>query len=107
MARRQLRLILADRGYLIFLILMPVVLGAVTLLVVAVVGYASIRGLLTRPPRQLALQFGALALGELQRLLQCLGRVQVQVVRGLVQQQHIGLPQQQPCQGHAPGFATG
>lgn len=39
-ARRQLRLILADRGYLIFLILMPIVLGAVTLLVPAEKGLA-------------------------------------------------------------------
>lgn len=41
-ARRQLRLILADRGYLIFLILMPVVLGAVTLLVPAEKGLAGV-----------------------------------------------------------------
>lgn len=32
-ARRQLRLILADRGYLVFLTLMPVALGAITLIV--------------------------------------------------------------------------
>ncbi|AUN40598.1 ABC transporter [Tsukamurella tyrosinosolvens] len=41
-ARRQLRLILADRGYLIFLILMPIVLGAVTLLVPAEKGLADV-----------------------------------------------------------------
>ncbi len=41
-ARRQVRLILADRGYLIFLVLMPIVLGAVTLLVPAEKGLAGI-----------------------------------------------------------------
>lgn len=33
LARRQLRLILADRGYLVFLVLMPFVLGGLTLVV--------------------------------------------------------------------------
>ncbi|KXP14964.1 ABC transporter [Tsukamurella pseudospumae] len=41
-ARRQLRLILADRAYLIFLVLMPIVLGAVTLLVPAEKGLAGV-----------------------------------------------------------------
>ncbi|TWS24746.1 ATP-binding cassette domain-containing protein [Tsukamurella sputi] len=40
-ARRQLRLILADRGYLIFLLLLPLVLGGITLLVPADDGLAS------------------------------------------------------------------
>ncbi|WP_019202934.1 ATP-binding cassette domain-containing protein [Tsukamurella sp. 1534] len=41
-ARRQLRLILADRGYLIFLLLMPIALGAITLLVPAERGLAGL-----------------------------------------------------------------
>ncbi|NMD54209.1 MULTISPECIES: ATP-binding cassette domain-containing protein [Tsukamurella] len=40
-ARRQLRLILADRGYLVFLLLLPLVLGGITLLVPADDGLAS------------------------------------------------------------------
>ncbi|MGX9295815.1 ATP-binding cassette domain-containing protein [Tsukamurella paurometabola] len=40
-ARRQLRLILADRGYLVFLLLLPLVLGGITLLTPADDGLAS------------------------------------------------------------------
>ncbi|MGC5025861.1 ATP-binding cassette domain-containing protein [Tsukamurella sp. DT100] len=40
-ARRQVRLILADRAYLIFLLLLPLVLGGITLLVPADDGLAS------------------------------------------------------------------
>lgn len=39
-ARRQVRLILADRGYLVFLLLMPIALGGITLLVPAERGLA-------------------------------------------------------------------
>ncbi|GAB3127142.1 ATP-binding cassette domain-containing protein [Tsukamurella serpentis] len=41
-ARRQLRLILADRGYLVFLLLMPIVLGGITLLVPAKEGLSGL-----------------------------------------------------------------
>ena len=38
-ARRQLRLILADRGYLIFLLLLPIVLGLLTLVIPGSTGF--------------------------------------------------------------------
>ncbi|MDP0397369.1 ATP-binding cassette domain-containing protein [Tsukamurella strandjordii] len=41
-ARRQIRLILADRGYLVFLLLMPIALGGITLLVPAERGLAGL-----------------------------------------------------------------
>ena len=43
----------------------------------------------------------------LQKLLQPVHRFGVQVVGGLVQQQHIGLGQQQAAQGHAALFTAG
>ena len=49
-ARRQVRLVLADRGYLVFLVLLPFVLGALSLVVPGKAGFGA-AGLTRRPSR--------------------------------------------------------
>ena len=56
-ARRQLRLILADRGYFIFLAVLPFILGTLTLMVPGNVGFglADVRGTAANEPAQIVM----------------------------------------------------
>ncbi|MBF6212498.1 ATP-binding cassette domain-containing protein [Nocardia puris] len=64
LVRRQLRLILADRGYLVFLVLLPIILGVLSLVVPGENGFAP-GGFTTLPSGEIVRTGG----GETQQLL--------------------------------------